>query len=528
LIFAVVFKLFQLIGRTSSSALTIAFLSAAIWTIHPLHTSTALYVIQRMTELVAFFTLIGIWCYLQGRKKLISAPGPAYLWMSGGIIAFGVLALLSKENGVLLPLYILIIEFTLFRQLPRPDHWRYWAAPMLILPSLLLLAYLGYSIDGHTSKFANRDFSLYERILSEPRALFDYLWKIIFPVHTPSLYFDDFQKSTALLSPITTLLSSFALLAGLIASLVFSKRYPIISFAVLWFLGGHILESSVLPLELYFEHRNYLPMLGIIIAAAYYAEKLVRLNSKVFIGGATVLISTLAIITWQHSNTWSDNTKLIALLAEKQPDSARAQINHTVETFKAVGGNQAMKQLIKTKEHFPDSLGIAILHTDVICQNNQLTKDIYLQLIEQAKTLRIDPYTNNSISQLVNNVHEKNCKQVTDNGLLALTNAILKNKATPENKNRQVALQLIKAKIFTHKNELEPALKALDEAFRYQPSIDLALNQARLLAGAGLLEPAKTQLNKAEAIDKLRSRLRPSRQAEIEEVRLFIESKNNH
>jgi hypothetical protein len=523
LIFAIVLQLLQLIGRARSEALFIAFVSAAIWLIHPLHVSTVLYVIQRMTELVAFFTLIGIWCYLHGREKLLSAPGPGYLWMSTGVLVFGLLATLSKENGVLLPVYILAIEFTLLRQTNLPDHWRYWAIPMLGVPFLAILAYLGYVIDNHTTEFISRDFTLYERLLSEPRILFDYLGKIVFPAHTPSLYFDDFRKSTSLFSPFTTPISLLLLMAGIIASFVYNKRFPVLSFATLWFLGGHLLESTVLPLELYFEHRNYLPMLGISIAIAYYAEKLIP-DKKVYLGGSTLVVFILAATSWHHSGIWGDNERLFTMLAEKHPDSARAQIGYTIQTFKSGGDEHSMHQLAKTVERFPDSLGITILNTNVMCQLNRLTQEDFAKLLEKANSMRIDSYTKLSFTRLIDDVRDKHCSQLSVNGLLALINTLLRNQVTPPNNSRTATLLLLKAKIYGNAGKLMPALQAMDEAFRFQPSVDLAMQQASLLVNARQLQPGWLQLNKAEAIDRMRSPLLPSRLPEINKVRAMIRS----
>jgi hypothetical protein len=55
----------------------------------------------------------------------------------------------------------------------------------------------------------------------------------------------------------------------LILSILWRKRFPIVAFAVLWFLVGHSLESTVFPLEIIHEHRNYLPALGPLLALTY-------------------------------------------------------------------------------------------------------------------------------------------------------------------------------------------------------------------------------------------------------------------
>lgn len=521
LIFALIYKLFQMIGRKESSAIIIAFLCATIWAVHPLQTSTVLYIVQRMTELAALFTIIGVWCYLHGRQKLLSSPGPGYLWMSVAVIVFGLLATFSKENGILLPLYILVIEFTLLRSLPRPQHWRYWAVPMLVIPVIFLMLYLGYMTDSHIIRFAQRDFSLYERLLTESRVLMDYIGKIIFPVRTPRLFFDDYQLSTSLLSPVTTLLSIFSLLVALIASLIFRKKLPLLSFAVLWFLAGHLLESSVLPLEIYFEHRNYLPMLGFILAIAFYAEKLTTANRKWLIGAGTIIISILAITTWQHSNVWGNTAQHVADTAKNQPNSLRAQVILTQRLFRAQD-IRAVAQLEKMKLQFPESLGIAIAYIDAKCQQGILTTDQFMDLYKNSSSFQLDKYVGVSLPNLANKVITEDCSQITAKGMLALIDKLLKTEASLASQRIQSKLLLIKSELYVKDNNLRDALKSLDEALKTKPNVTIALRQARLLTSANVLNAALSQLNKAEAIDKLRSPLLPSRQEEIDELREYI------
>ena len=56
------------------------------------------------------------------------------------------------------------------------------------------------------------------------------------------------------------LLISLATIICLLAfAFYLAKKEPLISFCILWFFGNLVIESSILPLALVFEHRNYLP-----------------------------------------------------------------------------------------------------------------------------------------------------------------------------------------------------------------------------------------------------------------------------
>ena len=115
-----------------------------------------------------------------------------------------------------------------------------------------------------------RSFTLFERLLTEGRVLWFYLGLIVFPqLEHLGLYHDDIAISTGLFTPWTTLPALVGLAWLAFLSWWTRTRAPLVSFGIAWFLIGHAMESTVLPLEIAHEHRNYLPLLGILLAAAW-------------------------------------------------------------------------------------------------------------------------------------------------------------------------------------------------------------------------------------------------------------------
>jgi hypothetical protein len=94
----------------------LSLLVAAAWLLHPLNLSPVLHVVQRMTSLCALFTVWGLIFYLLGRERLTRHGRSLAGWsMIGfGLFGFGALAALSKENGALLPFFMILIEALLF------------------------------------------------------------------------------------------------------------------------------------------------------------------------------------------------------------------------------------------------------------------------------------------------------------------------------------------------------------------------------------------------------------------------------
>ncbi len=521
ILFAVILKLFQLYGKRDSTALNIAFLGAALWMLHPLNTSTVLYVIQRMTELSALFSLIGIWCYLHGRQMLNSNPGTGYLWMTGGVVACGALATLSKETGVLLPFYIAAIEFTVLRSVNRPKYFFYWFIPMVAFPIAMLLGYLGTRAMGEGG-YSVRSFTLYERLLTQPRILFHYIGSIFFPNSLPTLAADDIPISRGLLEPITTIPAIIAINAILIVGFASVKRFPVLALGILWFMAGHLLESTVLSLEMYFEHRNYMPMIGLIIAAVYYLHEALSTDRKKVIAVSTIVLSALTVTTWSYSTTWGDHSRLVDEWAHSQPHSARAQILLVLKTIHESGYPEALEVFNKARPNLPNTLGLDFLYTDLICVNNKLDQEWFNTLLHRAAYTNIDQYVQQSLNQLMGSIFRKNCKQIPIKGLEALVDNLLANSVTPPLEKRDAALQMVKAEIYLTNNQPIEALKAIDESFRIMPSINLALKQAHILIQGKQYDAALIQLNKAEALDRLRPKHMPSHIARINQLRKML------
>ena len=150
LVYAVVARTLALLGRADAAVLGDQ--PAAAWLVHPIQVSTVLYVVQRMTELAALFCLGGMLAYLRGRVLARSGRVDAgYAWMSAGLALGTPLAILAKENGALLPVYIAVIELTLLSGVPRPPRWKLWAAVFLAFLPLRWRLTLRFRAAGSTA-----------------------------------------------------------------------------------------------------------------------------------------------------------------------------------------------------------------------------------------------------------------------------------------------------------------------------------------------------------------------------------------
>jgi len=177
------------------------------------------------------------------------------------------------------------------------------------------------------SGYAERDFTLIQRLLTEPRVLCDYLVWILLPLpRWMGVYHDDIVVSTSLLSPLSTLASILFFIALVVVAWRIRKRAPALAFAVGWFLVGHSMESTILPLELAFDHRNYLPMAGLILGiVCLVGPWLYARTGRFAVLAFAVVAVTFAGTTATWAYAWGDPLRLALIMAHDHPESARAQ-----------------------------------------------------------------------------------------------------------------------------------------------------------------------------------------------------------
>lgn len=331
-------RIFRLDPALARRADVYAAFAAAVWLLHPLNVSTVLYAVQRMTQLAALFTLASVFVYLVARQQL--QEGRIRLAAANFFISFPLLltlGVLSKQNAATAPLLCLVLELGYFQRTTSQQR-SYLAGFFGVYAALPALAVLGLLIFAPASLLAGYeewDFTLGERLLSQPRALLDYIGMWFMPRGPQmGLYTDAFPTSTSLLSPPTTVVSIAILLLVTGIGIALRKRAPGLFAGWLFFLAAHAVESSFLPLELYYEHRNYLPAFGLLIAAfgllpllprTSHMRRLSTLRVQT-IGGVAVL-TVLAFATYGRALVWEHEELIVAQGLAQHPASLAARLD---------------------------------------------------------------------------------------------------------------------------------------------------------------------------------------------------------
>ena len=313
----------------------IALISAVLWAINPVQTQAVTYVVQRMTSMAGLFCIMAMYYYLKGRTSTPKLLRSTHYLLS---IGCGILALGSKENAVMLPVVILIYDLFLLQGVTKKNLKRY---SFFLLIAVLFCLALALFIAGPSifnpksliSGYQNRGFTLPERLLTEPRVIWFYVSLLLYPMPDRLCLEHGITLSTSLTTPISTVMSIAAILLILCMATAGARKWPFISFCIIFFFLNHLIEASVFPLELIFEHRNYLPSMLFFVPLSILLSNGIRFFSKKrVLRGFLIMFTILVLIGWGHSTyarnrIWKNDGLLSFDCIEKYPDLARPHHN---------------------------------------------------------------------------------------------------------------------------------------------------------------------------------------------------------
>ncbi|MGD8242382.1 MAG: tetratricopeptide repeat protein, partial [Desulfobacterales bacterium] len=315
----------------------IALMAALLWALNPIQTQAVTYVVQRYTSLTTFFYLSALYGYIRGR--LSGRTRQVVVWWGLAVGSY-LLAMGAKENAAIWPAAALLVEFVFFRDKHGrlSPHFKKILMAAAILSTLFIGGLLaGFNIDiinSITHGFDGRPFSLVERLMTQPRVLIFYLSQIFYPIPQRLSLEHDFAVSSDLLHPWTTLPAMLIVALLVIAALLAVRKRPLAAFAILFFFLNHVVESSVFPLEMVFEHRNYLPSLFLfwpLVAWAFRWQAKLSAHGRAATRALPILVGGVVIVfaagTFTRNLDWQTERRLWLDTYRKAPQSARAAVN---------------------------------------------------------------------------------------------------------------------------------------------------------------------------------------------------------
>ncbi len=496
----------ELAGLTRKGALAAALGASALWLLAPLHVSTVLYTVQRMTILSAFFSVASMVAWLHGRAMLAAKRSGGWVWVSLGLGIGGALAVFSKETGVMLPLFLLVLDGTLLRKLPAPAGWRVWKAiflwgPLLAMAGVFAVRFSDWVAPG----YALRDFTLGERMLTEPRVLMDYLRMALLP--TPNglgLFHDDYGVSRGLSEPGSTLPALFFITGLAFAGWKMRRRWPVFSFGVLWFLGGHLLESTFLPLELYFEHRNYLPLAGLYFAFALLGEKAwERVQTPRFRRGVAVTgvlwLMMFGWITWNECRLWGNPLLQAEVWHKHHPASIRAR--ERMGSVWAIAGEYQRAADVFAQMARTDYPAAYMLWWQVGCYDAAVSLPPVSEVVSAFAKATYSNSPLAALEQVVLLKEQGECRRISAGQIGPAIAALLGNPRFSIRKDRLFGLL---GRWHAAERQFWAARQALEQAFALNPNPDTALLMARIALAEGRADLARGYLSKGvKLVDRM-------------------------
>jgi len=288
-------KLPLLKDRYEPMAFPLALLAAVLWSVSPVHVSAVSIVVQRIACMAALLYVMAMYFYLKGRTA--SSSRAAMFWY---LLCLGsaILAFLSKQNAAMLPVSIFLFDLILIQGITGPTIRRNITVAVLALLPVLLLGSLYTDYGSILNGYQTRPFTLEERLLTEARIVVFYISLLFYPMESRLTFLHDIELSQSLFHPWTTLPALMILFGIFFVAVSAARKRPLLSYCVLFFLLNHVIESSLIPLELIYEHRNYLPSMlffvpiaaGIIKTYNYFLARRKDLARIVVLATAVIIV----------------------------------------------------------------------------------------------------------------------------------------------------------------------------------------------------------------------------------------------
>jgi hypothetical protein len=490
---------------------------SAAWLMHPANLTGVLYVVQRMNGLGAFFTVLGLVFYMKGRLRMERAGQGMIMIITTFAICIPV-AILCKENGALLPLYAFVLELILFGLHSTHPRGRVflWGTfgVFLALPLLGFLVYLFFHTDWLMNGYLNRGFTPGERLLTEARVLWFYLFITLVPdIRNMGLYHDDFAVSHGFFQPFATAPAVTGLIMLLIVAMVCRRRAPLVTLGVLFFFAGQSMESTILPLELIHEHRNYLPMYGVLLPLFYYlGHPALKWNRyRLRHAAAGMLILAFAAATTVRASQWGTPLRFNQTEEAHHPKSPRANYGLGREYFTYIehGAPNREENFRLARQYFARStladgnftnglFGMITLYEEV---NLPIPPGIVDMLTTRLKHAPFANNTGNMLAQLVTCQEDKIC-HLGRSDMQRLFAAALRNK-TLRGVNKGSVLTSA-SRYFALLNDYPVTLRLAQQAVKAAPGeLQYRLNEAYWLISMGMLDAAQKILDEARVEDTL-------------------------
>lgn len=293
------------VTRRVAASRRLLFSTAAtlLWAVHPIHTESVTYIVQRAEVLSVLFVLAGLLFGIAAMRRR------SKLCILGVAAAFG-MAFASKPTAVSAPFLLILLDAMAvsggLRKAWRDNRMLHLASfASLLIPVCLLSG----SHESVTSAGFGISFLGFNQYLAfQPRAIIAYVVKLLWPCSLVIDYGADVEHEV-----VPVLLFSVLLCVGILTIWRVSRRSGVSRLGLCWFFVVLCPVLFVPLADLFAEHRLYLASAG---AALLVCAGLLDVNRRLFSGKDKkcytfmIVIGVLALAlgarTWARNRDYRD------------------------------------------------------------------------------------------------------------------------------------------------------------------------------------------------------------------------------
>ena len=526
LVFAFARQIAQVTLADKRDVTFLALSVSALWIFMPLLASSSLLIVQRMTTLSATFVLAGLCTYMIARRQLELRPTASIAGMSFALIIATLLAAFTKENGALLPVFVLVLEATILsppRNVPTL-HWKAWRGLFLIAPALFFLVFLVAQLPYNEQIVAKLDHTGVERLFTEARILWDYLINAFLPRGSELGPFHEWRQAHELFSDPLTVIAVVCWLVVLVAALRWRRTHKVAAFAALWYLVGHSIESTTIPLELYFEHRNYLPILGPVFALCYGVFRVggrYRVHSRAAL--ATYILINAGVL-FTVTSIWGKPLQAASYWYEHNPTSVRAATTLASQQLIGIGPDFTIGTLQEFAIRNPDHAYVRIPELNLRCEVTP--EDDHSKLVEYLEaTLPVVTFSHAPgmmLDELLTKAIASGCKSVNPDVVADLAATLMENPKYGEYIRYNQFHHMLMARIARVTGKTEETLAHLARAIELIPTDDLNMMTVTALVDARRFDDARKFIEDADDRLPTRPLKRFNSQKNLDELLVYV------
>ena len=311
---------FYFIWIISGKKTWVAFFTALIFGIHPMHVESVAWVSERKDVLYTFFFLLSLlqyWKFLQSGRS-------SGLWFS--CLLF-LLSLLSKPAAIILPLVLLLL-----------DYWkgRKMTGKVLIekIPFFILaILFAVITMQVQTKAMAGLAlFPLWTRLLFACYVVMIYFFRFFIPY--PLSAFHPYPSPEHLGLPV---LISPVFIIALLVFIWYQRKNKLIVFGLGFFIVNLLLVSQLISIGLTIvsERYTYVPYIGLAFMFGMWVNRYKNAPAKAanWLLPAVVIV-VFGIISFQRTKVWNNSGSLWTDVIGHYPDEPYPRTNRANYTSK--------------------------------------------------------------------------------------------------------------------------------------------------------------------------------------------------